>query len=135
LLSILALAPASAWTQHADDAAGLLGVWRGSEGDLPAVALHLTDEGGTLTGAIVFYLIRREPGKEPTSKPGIPEPLLHPKIEGDTLTFEVSHRLAHPPRTLSEPPVRFQLRVIDRDKGEMTVAWDTRKTEMHRDQY
>lgn len=88
----------------------ILGVWRGQFGQVPAFTLVVTDEGGELQGAILFYLIRRDkPGEAPTATPGIPEPILHPTFDGRTLRFQVSHRRAHPPRTLSDPPAVFQL--------------------------
>ncbi len=60
------------------DNAAILGVWRAKIGDFPAVTLTVTDQGGKLAGAILFYLIRRDEGKPPSSSPGIPEPLLSP---------------------------------------------------------
>lgn len=113
----------------------LLGVWRGSESALPAVTLNVTDEGGTLSGAILFYMIRRDPGKEPTASPGIPGPLLHPQIIGNTLTFEASHRLAHPPRTLADPPVTFRLVLTGPRTARLTRGGDNVSLRMTRDEY
>jgi hypothetical protein len=99
------------------------------------VTLQITDENGTLAGAIVFYLIRRDPGQEATSSPGPPGPLFHLKIDGNTATFEVSHRLAHPPRTLSDPPVHFQLKLTGPDRAELIRSGDSKAVEMRRDKY
>ena len=98
-----------------------VGVWSGKMELLPAVTLNITDEGGGLSGAVLFYLIKKSSTmSEPTtSTPGVPEPLFNPRVEGQSLVFEVSHRHAHPPRTLSDPPVRFRLKVIDADKAEL----------------
>ena len=93
--AVLTFVSVEAGAQERDNT-GVLGVWRGKEGDLPAVTLTVTDEGGPLAGAILFYLIRRDPGKEPTSSPGIPEPMLNLRMDGKSLNFEVSHRHAHP---------------------------------------
>lgn len=102
------------------DAKPLVGVWRGQMDDLPAVTLTITDEGGGLSGAILFYLHRRTTVNDPyTSTPGIPEPLLNPTFDGKSLAFQVSHRHAHPPRTLHDPPVRFRLTLTGPDKGEL----------------
>ena len=76
--------------------ANLTGVWRAQMDSLPAVTL--TDESGSLSD---LY----------TSTPRLPEPIFHPVFDGQTLTFEVSHRRAHPPRTLSDPPVTFRLKL------------------------
>jgi hypothetical protein len=86
------------------------GIWRGQMDALPALTLVVTDEGGSLSGAVLFYLHMRKSVNDPwTSTPGLPEPLFHLRAEGNTLTFQVSHRRAHPPRTLSDPPVTFTL--------------------------
>jgi hypothetical protein len=86
-----------------------------------------------VTGAVLFYLIRRDPGKQPTPSPGLPEPLLNPKIEGNTLDFSVSHRRAHPPRTLSDSPVHFRLRVTAPNRAELTRGEDEEKLELVKD--
>lgn len=121
LLVAGAIFVACALRGQTNDSEKLVGVWRGQMDNLPAVTLNVTDEGGGLNGAILFYLIKRSfTMSEPTtSTPGIPEPLLNPKLDGKSLVFEVSHRRAHPPRTLSDPPVRFRLRLVDADKAEL----------------
>lgn len=91
----------------------ITGVWRGQMDGLPAVTLTLSDEGGTLTGAVVFHLIRKEEGKAPASTPGSPEPVFGLRFEGKTLHFQVSHRRAHGDRTANDPPVRFSMRFVD----------------------
>jgi hypothetical protein len=101
----------------APDASSVVGVWRAEMDGLPVVTLTITNETGTLSGAVLFYLHRRDEGKPVTSTPGIPEPLFNLKFEGQILTFQVSHRRAHPPRTLSDPPVTFRLKLIGADKS------------------
>jgi hypothetical protein len=98
-----------------------VGVWRGQMEILPAVTLNITDESGGLSGAVLFYLIKKSSTmSEPTtSTPGVPEPLFNPRVEGQSLVFEVSHRRAHPPKTLSDPPVHFRLKLLDQDKAEL----------------
>ena len=91
------------------EVSGLVGVWKGSFDSLPAVTLTLDRDGGKLTGAILFYLIRRSGNGKETASAGVPEPLLQPKFDGKVLTFLVSHKRAHPPRTLNDPPVEFKL--------------------------
>jgi hypothetical protein len=98
-----------------------VGVWRGQMEILPAVTLNITDEGGGLSGAVVFYLIKKSSvmSEPTTSTPGPPEPLFKPRVDGNTLVFEVSHRRAHPPGTLSDPPAHFRLKLLDHDKAEL----------------
>ena len=118
---------------EAADNAGIFGVWQGKEGSLPVLTLNITDEGGMVAGAALFYLIRRDAGKEPAVSPGSPEPLLSPKIDGNTLDFSVSHRRAHPPRTLSDLPVHFRLKVTAPNRAELTRGEDEEKLELVKD--
>jgi len=104
---------------EATNHAAIEGVWRARMDNLPAVTLNITYESGSLSGAILFYLLRKEPGKDETATPGIPEPLIDPKFDGVTLTFAVSHRRAHPPATLSDPPARFRLQISGPGKGKL----------------
>jgi hypothetical protein len=101
------------------DKSPILGIWRCQMDGLPAVTLTVTDEGGSLRGAVLFYLHRRDPGQTVTATPGVPEPLFNPKFDGQTLAFEVSHRRAHPPGSLHDGPVSFKLRLDGADKAEL----------------
>ena len=89
----------------------IVGVWRAELNGLPAFNLVVTDEGGSITGAILFYLQKRVDVNHPfTAMPGdLPEPILNPKFDGRTFTFQVSHRRAHPPRTLNDPPITLSI--------------------------
>ncbi len=117
LMLIVATALAAAANEKEVDAA-ILGIWRGELDNLPAVTLNITEEAGPLQGAILFYLIRREEGKPPTSSPGIPEPLFNPRFDGKSLTFQLSHRHAHA-NTSSDPPVTFRLDLIGPDEANL----------------
>lgn len=122
-----AMAIACALHAQTNGSERLLGIWRGQMETLPAVTLNVTDEGGALNGAVLFYLIKKSfTMSEPTtSTPGVPEPLLHPKLDGNSLVFEVSHRRSHPPNTLSDPSVRFRLKPVDADKAELVNESDS----------
>jgi hypothetical protein len=76
---IIAMTVATTANERGADAA-ILGIWRGELENLPAVTLNITDEAGPLQGAILFFLIRKDEGKPPTSSPGIPEPLFRPAL-------------------------------------------------------
>jgi len=123
---MLALAAASSISQARQtkanaDPSPIVGIWRCQMDGLPAVTLTVTDEGGSLTGAILFYLHRRDPGQPVTAIPGVPEPLFHPKFDGKVLTFQVSHRRAHPPESLQDEPAAFELKLAGNDKGDLVV--------------
>ena len=71
------------------DESVILGVWRGKIDSLPGVTLTVEHENGELAGAILFYLIRRDRAGHSTARPGVPEPLINPKFQGESLTFLV----------------------------------------------
>ena len=97
----------------------IVGQWKGTMEGLPAVTLVVEDDDGKLMGAILFYLIRRNPGAAPSASPGFPGPMIEPSFDGKTLNFKVSHRYAHPPRTLNDPPVSFRLELTGPDKAKL----------------
>jgi hypothetical protein len=123
LTAMLAATALSQGSEPADSTntsdAAITGVWRCQMEGLPAVTLTVTNEGGSLTGAVLFYLHRREPGQPVTATPGVPEPLFHPSFDGKTFTFQVSHRRAHPPKSLNDAPVTFQLKLDGTQKAEL----------------
>jgi hypothetical protein len=63
-----------------------LGVWRGSLDGLPGVTLTLADDSGEIGGTVVFYGINGEPRRVFAIEPHL---LLHPKLEGSVLSFQV----------------------------------------------
>jgi hypothetical protein len=101
----------------ADKNAAVKGVWRAQMDGVPALVMTISDEGGDLAGAILFYLIRRDEGQPAKATPGIPEPLLNLKFDGKALDFRVSHSRAHGARTANDPPVHFQLRITSPDEA------------------
>ncbi len=121
VLLSLAVAAAIATVVGATDKAqnaAVVGIWQGQFNNLPAATLNITDEAGPLQGAMLFYLIRQEEGKPPTSSPGIPEPLFNPQFDGKSLTFQLSHRHAHA-NTTSDPPVTFRLELTGPDQAKL----------------
>ncbi|MEK7407625.1 MAG: hypothetical protein AAB225_21310 [Acidobacteriota bacterium] len=116
LLLTLVLSCASA-ASSADKISAVTGVWRAEMDGVPALVMTISDEGGDLTGAILFYLIRRGDGQPARSAPGIPEPLFAMKFDGKALDFRVSHRRSHGARTANDPPVNFRLKITGPNEG------------------
>jgi hypothetical protein len=120
-LALAGLLCASGFAQSAPATApaAITGVWRGQMDNLPAVTLTITDEGGKLSGAILFFLHVRATVNDPwTTKPATAaEPILDPVFDGKTLRFLVSHKRAHPPRTLNDPPSHFRLTLMGPNKA------------------
>jgi hypothetical protein len=115
----------------ADKYSAVAGVWRAQMDGLPALAMTISDEGGELTGAILFYLIRRDDGQPPRSSPGSPEPLFNLKFDGKALDFRVSHRRAH--GNADDPPVNFRLTITGPNEG-MLVCEKNEAIRVSRDQ-
>jgi hypothetical protein len=63
-----------------------LGIWRATLDGVPSVTLTLADDTGELGGTAVFYAVN---GKKKQAISIEPHTLLHPKLEGNTLTFQV----------------------------------------------
>jgi hypothetical protein len=119
LAVLTAFAPAMAHAQQPAPTP-ITGVWRGQMEGLPGVTLVVTDENGSLQGAILFYFHQRKSPTDPvTVSPGLPEPIFNPRFDGKTLLFQVSHRRAHPPRSLSDPPVTIHLALTGPNQAEL----------------
>ena len=111
-LTPLGLQALQASTPAAQDRSRFAGVWRAQFDNLPGIDLIITDEGDELQGAILFYLhIRKDVNSQYSSSSGLPEPIFNVRLDGQTLHFQVSHRRAHPPRTLHDPPLSFHLKL------------------------
>ena len=72
------------------------GTWEGKMNDLPGIAFKIEETDGKVNGTAIFYF------QERSSADGAwhvnaehPAPLLVPRVEGKTLTFEVEHRKCH----------------------------------------
>jgi hypothetical protein len=63
-----------------------LGVWQGTLDGLPSVILTLANDSGEIGGTVVFYAINGDSHKILFIEP---HTLLHPKLEGDTLSFQI----------------------------------------------
>ncbi len=103
--------------------ASFAGVWRGEMDGLPAITLVVSDDGGSPTGAVLFYMHTRKTVNDPwTSTAGLPGAILNMSFDSNTLTFQVSHRLAHPPRTLNDPPVTMRLTLTGNDRASFNMG-------------
>ena len=105
----------------------ITGVWHGEHNGLPWITVTLTKESGTLSGAVLFYLHRQQPGSAETASPGVPEPMLDPRFDGRTLTFEVSGRHA-PPHSLDAPPIPMTIELVDADHVRLVNRQDPHLT-------
>jgi len=85
------------------------GTWEGKMNDLPGIDLKINEAGGKVSGAIVFYYQERSNANERWRTAGeSPAPLLVPRMEGKTLTFEVQHHKCHGCADVG-PKVKFRM--------------------------
>jgi hypothetical protein len=105
-----------------------VGVWHGEYHGPPWVTVTLTDEGGTLSGAVLFYLHRQTAGAAETATPGMPEPLLDPHFDRRTLSFRVSAHHAGGFASLEEPPIPMTIEFIDADHARLVNQQDPHLT-------
>jgi hypothetical protein len=105
-----------------------VGVWHGEYRGLPWVTVTLTDEGGALSGAVLFYLHRQTAGAAETAAPGVPEPLLDPHFDSTTLSFRVSAHHAGGSAPLEEPPIPMTIEFIDADHARLVNQQDPHLT-------
>jgi hypothetical protein len=112
----------------ASSANEIVGVWHGEYHGLPWVTVTLTDEGGTLSGAVLFYLHRQTAGAAETATPGMPEPLLDPHFDRRTLSFRVSAHHAGGFASLEEPPIPMTIEFIDADHARLVNQQDPHLT-------
>jgi len=74
------------------------GTWEGSMNGIPAIKLNIQEAEAdrNVTGNIVFYFQQRADANSPWHVAGeSAAPLLAPRIQGKTLTFEVEHHKCH----------------------------------------
>ena len=92
------------------------GTWEGKLNDHPGIDLKIDEAGGKISGTVVFYVQERgEPDSPLRITAEDPVPLLLPRVEAKTLTFEVQ------PRTYQEgaepgPKVKFRVDVAGTDE-------------------
>ncbi|HEX7288886.1 MAG TPA: hypothetical protein VF532_22065 [Candidatus Angelobacter sp.] len=102
------------------DNSSIVGSWSCTMYGVKSVALKIREEKNGLSGDVLFYLIRHNDGKPARSSPGTPEPLIEPRFDGEVLRFKVSHRNAHPPQTLNDPPVSFVFELVKPNSAKLT---------------
>ena len=86
LASVLLLVSTVTFSQPAPAAHNWTGVWHVQETNKPGVVITLADDGGALTGTIVFDVWQRQSNEHLATEPRI---LVNPHLEGNTLAFQV----------------------------------------------
>jgi hypothetical protein len=131
LLIVSTTASTAALAATTQNNSPIVGVWKAQVDSLPMMTLTVEEDKGKLTGAVLFYLIRRGNGMPETSTATAPEPLIDPNFDGKTLTFKVNHSHAHP-GSENDSPLEFRLALSDDGKIRLTGP-DGRPVEMVRE--
>ena len=93
----------------------LAGIWEGQTNGLPAIQLRIHESAGQPAGDIVFYFQQRQPNGPWAVKSEHTTPLLKVNVEGETMTFEVTHHKSHGSSELG-PNAKFRVdRISDRE--------------------
>jgi hypothetical protein len=72
-----------------DTSAGWVGVWQGELDSQPSVILTLAEDMGTLEGTLVLNIINRDDGGQAHVVAHEPHVLVHPRLDGPTLSFQL----------------------------------------------
>jgi hypothetical protein len=92
------------------------GTWEGKLNDLPGIDLRIEDAAGKISGVIVFYFQERTGADRPWRVTAeYPVPLLAPRVDGNTLTFEAHHHICHDCEELG-PNARFRVQAAGPDE-------------------
>jgi hypothetical protein len=86
-LCIVCASSYAAWGQSVSQSSWL-GVWNGKLDGQPGMTLTLADDTGQLGGTLVFNMIIRQ-GSTAHVAESDAHVLMHPRLEGDTLSFQV----------------------------------------------
>ncbi len=124
LLFALLLAPFGVFAQSpapSSTAPQWDGVWRSQLDGQPNFDVVISQEGRQIAGSILFYLHKRKDAHSPwtVTASGPREPMFNIELHGSTLSFDVSHRRAHPPRTLHDQPIHFVIQLDAPGKAEL----------------
>jgi hypothetical protein len=94
IFALAALAAASACLAAAQatgdsQASPWIGVWQGTLDGQPGTTLTLARDTGELGGTLVLDMVERDADGHAYVAASEPHTLMHPRLEGDTLTFSV----------------------------------------------
>jgi|HubBroStandDraft_4_1064222.scaffolds.fasta_scaffold343648_2 hypothetical protein len=94
ILTALLLASTLAAVPAAASDSPIAGVWTATLHDQPCIKLTVIDNGGKLSGSIIFYMLMLEDGSWRVKGDAAVD-LINPRLEGQTFVFEVPHAKKH----------------------------------------
>jgi len=75
----------------AQTVAPIVGTWEARLHGLQAMTLAIHEDGGNLSGAAIFYLLKSDRAGWHNAGRSDPLPLINPRWDGKTLRFSISH--------------------------------------------
>jgi hypothetical protein len=121
LNALLLLAVAANAADH-----GLEGTWEAQENDLPSVELTIRDNRGQIGGTIGFYFQSRGADGRWHLGDEFTVPLLSPKLDGNTLTFETIHHKRHDSQELG-PNNKYRVTFVGANEARLEIVKDERQ--------
>jgi len=113
LAFLLLFVSASTWANDLPVA----GVWTAELNGKPFIKLTVNDNGGKLSGNIVFYMLMQENGAW-NVKGDDPVCLINPQLEGQTFVFEVVQAKKHGSIDPADQEIKtFRMQLTGKDRG------------------
>ncbi len=85
--------------------------------DQPAIRLTVNDDGGKLSGNIIFYFLMLENGSWKV-KDGTAIKLIKPRLEDKTFVFEVPHAKKHGSTDPADQEIKtFRMQLIEKNQA------------------
>jgi hypothetical protein len=102
----------------------IAGIWTAELHDKPAIKLTVNDDGGKLSGNIIFYFLMLENGSWKV-KDGTPTDLIHPRLEGKTFVFDVPHAKKHGSTEPADQEIKtFRMQITGKNQAVFKNAAD-----------
>ena len=102
---------------------GLEGTWEARENDLPSVELTIRDNQGQISDTIGFYFQSRGADGKWHLSDEFTVPLLSPKLDGNTLTFETIHHKKHDRPELG-PNNKYRVTFVGANEARLEIIMD-----------
>jgi hypothetical protein len=109
-LVIVCASSCAVWAQSVSHSSWL-GVWNGQLDGQPGTTLTLADDTGQLGGTVVFNLVIKQDSIAHVVESDA-HVLMHPRLEGDTLSFQVL-------RASDAKLLQIEAKFVDREKLEL----------------
>lgn len=126
LLAATLAAPAAA------SGSPIAGTWTARLHDQPCIKLTVNDDGGKLTGKIIFYFLVLENGSWKVRGADAVD-LINPQLEGQALVFEVPHAIKHGSTDSADQEIKtFRMQLTGKNEAVFKNAADGRDLTLRR---